>query len=60
MTNEVNNLELLTNSPKKPFSVILGGAKISDKLQLINNLLPSVDNLLNRWRHVLHIPKSTW
>jgi len=46
MTNEVNNLELLTNSPKKPFSVILGGAKISDKLQLINNLLPNVDNLL--------------
>ncbi|MDG2082257.1 MAG: phosphoglycerate kinase [Candidatus Actinomarina sp.] len=46
MTNEVNNLELLTNSPKKPFSVILGGAKISDKLQLINNLLPIVDNLL--------------
>ena len=46
MTNEVKNLELLTNSPKKPFSVILGGAKISDKLQLINKLLPSVDNLL--------------
>jgi len=46
MTNEVNNLELLTNSPKKPFSVILGGAKISDKLQLINKLLPNVDNLL--------------
>ena len=46
MTNEVKNLELLTNSPKKPFSVILGGAKISDKLKLINKLLPSVDNLL--------------
>ena len=46
MTDEVRNLELLTNSPKKPFTVILGGAKISDKLNLINNLLPKVDNLL--------------
>ena len=46
MTDEVRNLELLTNSPKKPFTIILGGAKISDKLNLINNLLPKVDNLL--------------
>lgn len=46
MTDEVRNLELLTNSPKKPFTVILGGAKISDKLNLINNLLPKVDNIL--------------
>ena len=46
MTDEVQNLELLTDSPKKPFTVILGGAKISDKLNLINKLLPKVDNLL--------------
>ena len=46
MTDEVRNLKLLTDSPKNPFSVILGGAKISDKLNLINNLLPNVDHLL--------------
>ena len=46
MTDEVQNLELLTDSPKRPFTVILGGAKISDKLNLINKLLPKVDNLL--------------
>ena len=46
MTEEVRNLELLADSPKNPFTVILGGAKISDKLNLINNLLPKVDHLL--------------
>ncbi|MDC1071156.1 phosphoglycerate kinase [Acidimicrobiia bacterium] len=46
MTNEVENLQLLVNSPQKPFTVMLGGAKVSDKLELINKLLPIVDNLL--------------
>ena len=46
MTNEVKNLQLLVKSPQKPFTVMLGGAKVSDKLELINKLLPIVDNLL--------------
>ncbi|MDB4249673.1 phosphoglycerate kinase [Acidimicrobiia bacterium] len=46
MTNEVENLQLLVKSPQKPFTVMLGGAKVSDKLELINKLLPIVDNLL--------------
>lgn len=46
MSNEIKNLQKLTNSPAQPYTVILGGAKISDKLQLINNLIPHVDNLL--------------
>ena len=46
MTSEVENLNHLINSPSQPFSVLLGGAKISDKLKLIDNLLPRVDNLL--------------
>jgi len=46
MSNEVKNLQKLTNSPAQPYTVILGGAKISDKLKLINNLIPHVDNLL--------------
>ena len=46
MTNEVEHLQLLVKSPQKPFTVMLGGAKVSDKLELINKLLPIVDNLL--------------
>ena len=32
--------------PKKPFLVILGGAKIADKIPLINNLLDKVDEMI--------------
>ena len=46
MTAELENLQQLVSSPKKPFAVVLGGAKISDKLKLIDNLLPHVDYLL--------------
>ncbi|MDD4052107.1 MAG: phosphoglycerate kinase [candidate division Zixibacteria bacterium] len=33
-------------SPKRPFTAVLGGAKISGKIDVINNLLDKVDNLL--------------
>lgn len=33
-------------SPKRPFLAILGGAKVSDKIQLIDNLLPKVNSLI--------------
>ena len=46
MTKEINELQSLLKSPNSPFTVIMGGAKISDKLTLINNLLPKVDNLI--------------
>lgn len=42
-------LEFLGNaveSPKRPFTAILGGAKVSDKLNVIENLLDKVDNLI--------------
>lgn len=32
--------------PQRPFLAILGGAKVSDKIQLIDNLLPKVDSLI--------------
>jgi phosphoglycerate kinase len=32
--------------PDKPFLAILGGAKVSDKIQLINNLLDKVDAMI--------------
>ena len=46
MNKEINELQSLLKSPNSPYTVIMGGAKISDKLNLINNLLPKVDNLI--------------
>lgn len=43
---EVNVLRLLTTSDEKPFTVVLGGSKVSDKLGVIGALLPKVDNLI--------------
>lgn len=42
---EVNNLKKLDN-PTKPFTVIMGGKKVSDKIKLIENLITRVDYLL--------------
>ena len=43
---EVEYLSRLLSSPEKPFVTILGGAKVSDKIGLIKNLLPKLDALL--------------
>jgi phosphoglycerate kinase len=43
---EVEVLRKLTESPKRPYVVVLGGAKVSDKLGVIKNLLAKVDRLL--------------
>jgi phosphoglycerate kinase len=40
---EVEILEKLTKSPDRPYGVILGGAKVSDKIAVISNLLEKVD-----------------
>lgn len=42
---EVEVLKKLTQNPKRPYGVILGGAKVSDKLGVIENLLGKVDIL---------------
>jgi phosphoglycerate kinase len=46
MENEIVNLNRLMSSPKKPFTAIIGGSKISSKIDVIHNLLPLVDNLI--------------
>jgi phosphoglycerate kinase len=33
-------------NPKRPYAVIMGGSKVSDKLKVIENLLPKIDKLL--------------
>ncbi len=43
---EVETLSRLLESPEQPFVAILGGAKVSDKLGVIDNLLQRVDRLL--------------
>ena len=40
---EVEVLEKLTQNPDRPYGVILGGAKVSDKIAVISNLLDKVD-----------------
>jgi phosphoglycerate kinase len=46
MMKEIENLAPLLRSPKKPFVAILGGAKVSDKIAVIDSLLQRVDTLL--------------
>ncbi|HEX2176709.1 MAG TPA: phosphoglycerate kinase [Nocardioidaceae bacterium] len=43
---EIEVLEQLTESPKRPYVVVLGGSKVSDKLGVIENLLGKADRLL--------------
>jgi phosphoglycerate kinase len=43
---ELDVLDRLTESPQKPYAVVLGGSKVSDKLGVIAHLLPRVDALL--------------
>jgi phosphoglycerate kinase len=43
---EVAVLRQLTNSPARPYVVVLGGAKVSDKLAVIGNLVGKADRLL--------------
>ncbi|HEX6970156.1 MAG TPA: phosphoglycerate kinase [Micromonosporaceae bacterium] len=43
---EVEVLSRLTGAPERPYVVVLGGSKVSDKLAVIEALLPKVDKLL--------------
>ena len=46
MAAELEYLGRVLESPDRPFVAILGGAKVSDKLEVIQNLVPRVDALL--------------
>jgi phosphoglycerate kinase len=46
MAAEIEHLGKVLESPEHPFVAILGGAKVSDKLEVIQNLIPRVDALL--------------
>ncbi|MGH3492110.1 MAG: phosphoglycerate kinase [Sciscionella sp.] len=44
--DELTVLHTLTGHPRRPYVLVLGGAKVSDKLAVIESLLPMVDTLL--------------
>ncbi|HEU4401775.1 MAG TPA: phosphoglycerate kinase [Candidatus Polarisedimenticolia bacterium] len=46
MERELEALGRLRDSPEKPYVAVLGGAKVADKIDLILNLIPSVDAIL--------------
>ena len=46
MAAELEHLGRVLEHPDKPFVAILGGAKVSDKLEVLENLIPRVDALL--------------
>lgn len=46
MAAELQNAEKVLNDAVKPFTAIMGGAKVSDKIELIERLLDKVDNLV--------------
>lgn len=46
MKKELDYFAQALENPKRPFLAILGGAKVSDKIQLIDNLLGKVDSLI--------------
>jgi phosphoglycerate kinase len=46
VATEVDVLRRLTADPERPYAVVLGGAKVSDKLGVIGNLLGTADRLL--------------
>lgn len=46
MEREVKALGKLLHDPQKPYWVVLGGAKVSDKIGVIKSLLPKVDGML--------------
>ncbi len=44
--SELNGLDKVLNYPEKPYTAVLGGAKVSTKITIIENLLNRVDNLI--------------
>lgn len=46
MNDEVSNAEKLLHDSEKPFTAILGGAKVSDKIGIIENLLNMANNII--------------
>jgi len=44
--NELKSMDKILHQPEKPFTAIMGGAKVSDKIEVIENLLDKIDALI--------------
>lgn len=46
LANELHNLDKILNDAKPPFTAIIGGAKVSNKIGIIKNLINKADNII--------------
>jgi len=46
MLKEIDSLSRIMKNPRRPFTAILGGSKVSSKIKIINNLMNKVDNII--------------
>ncbi len=46
LAHEITNLEKLLNHAEHPFTAIIGGSKVSSKIDILKNLIPRVDNMI--------------
>lgn len=46
MSNELKSINKVLKEGEKPVTAVLGGAKVSGKIEIINSLLPKVDNII--------------
>lgn len=46
MQREIDSVEQVMQNPQKPFTAVIGGAKVSSKIGIIENLLNKLDNLI--------------
>ena len=58
MQKEIDFLGNAVNNPERPFVAIHGGAKVSSKISVIENLLDKVDVLIIGGEHVLYVQQG--
>ena len=46
LEKEILSLQSVLTAPKRPFTAVLGGAKVSDKINVVRNLMTVADNIL--------------
>lgn len=44
--NEIKNLKKIVDNPERPYVALIGGAKVSDKIEILNSLLKKADKVL--------------
>lgn len=46
LAKEIENINQVLNNSKKPVTAVIGGAKVSSKIEVINNIMDKVDNII--------------